>query len=245
MATMKLLILSIAELCAAQQSPLTDLAAMSPVLRAAEDLVPYGSLVVCLLAVAAGAVIITNSWSKTAAAAAPVAVPAHGENKLPPKRRRAPECRLAVVPDGSKDRSDRVWRRELPPNRYAALRTGETDPPNLPADEGGIEDVQEDGVFECAGCGTPLYDNDMRFEAGSGWPCFFTCLDDSVREREDANDGVRMELVCNACNSHIGHIFRNEQWDLPPPAERHCVNSLSLRFVPDMAQSDGEELQVD
>ncbi|KAL1525561.1 hypothetical protein AB1Y20_020416 [Prymnesium parvum] len=146
------------------------------------------------------------------------------------KRRRGEHCALALAPDGSLDQRDHIWRERLPAARYAALRKRITDPANLPPEDGGIFGITDDGVFLCAGCKTPLYDNDARFEAGAGWPCFYTCLPGAVRERADA-DGVRMELVCNACNGHLGHIFRGENWGFPPPDERHCVNSLSLLFV--------------
>ena len=54
------------------------------------------------------------------------------------------------------------------------LAEGETDPPNLPTDEGGFEDnLEDDGVYVCAGCGAECYLQDCRFEAGCGWPCFF------------------------------------------------------------------------
>lgn len=140
---------------------------------------------------------------------------------------------LAIVPDGSKERSDRQWKQDLPPLRYASLRQAETDPPNLPAEEGGGFDdlIEEEGIFACAGCGAHLYDNEARFEAGCGWPCFYTCFENAVRERQDG-DGERMEIVCNACSGHLGHIFRGEGWNLPPPGERHCVNSRSMRFIP-------------
>lgn len=116
----------------------------------------------------------------------------------------------------------------------------------------------EDGYFDCAGCNTPLYHNRARFNAGCGWPCFFTCLQGTVRERRDG-DGSRMELICNACNGHLGHVFRGERWPLPPPAERHCVNARSLIFrsapmedadddisddhADDHADDDGEEAE--
>ena len=213
----------------------SSLLSYSPVLRIAEDLFPGGAAVVLFL-FAASAAVVLQSWgaqaakrmqqpaSRAPADAKQAAAEAHG-------RRRSPQCALAITPDGRRDKWDSQWRTLLPPLTYASLRTATTDPPNLPAEEGGLDTVEDDGVFVCAGCDTPLYDNDFRFEAGCGWPCFYTCLDKAVRERQD-DDGTRMELICNACNGHLGHIFRGERWGLPEPAERHCVNSRSLRFIP-------------
>lgn len=226
---------------------LSQLADASPVLRAAEDAMPGGALIVCILATASAAVILHSWFSETAQLSAASGSRASDDksNNDTETRRRDADTMLAIEPDGSKDKSDRAWKRELHPLIYASLRQGETDPPNLAMEDGGMDDmlIVEDGVFACAGCGTPLYDNDFRFEAGAGWPCFFTCLPNAVRERRDADD-VRMELVCNACNGHLGHIFRNEGWRLPPPAERHCVNSRSLVFQQGQA-ADLEELDVD
>ena len=213
----------------AAQNFLTPFLHYSPVLRLAEDLVPGGGAAVLLLAAVSLAVIVQNLMTAPPTSKTPPTTKQKGE----PKRRRDDKCDLALLPDGSKDKSNRAWRRELSPTVYASLREGETDPPNLPPEEGGLDDdaiLPLDGVYRCAGCGSDLYDNDTRFEAGCGWPCFFTCLPGAVRERHDA-DGERMELICNACNGHLGHVFRNESWDLPPPAERHCVNGRSLTFV--------------
>ena len=213
---------------------LSELAAASPVLRAAEEAVPGGSAVVVILATVSLAVIVQGLMTSPQ----PPAGAASSSNARPARRRDA-LCDLALEPDGSKDKSNRAWRRELSPEVYASLRESVTDPPNLTTEEGGFEDnLQEHGVFVCAGCGSAVYDNDSRFEAGCGWPCFITCVRGAVRERRDP-DGERMELVCNACNGHLGHAFRNEGWSLPPPAERHCVNSRSLRFV--ARESDDED----
>ena len=221
---------------------LSALVQASPVLRAAEELVPGGSAIVAFIAALSLAVIVQS-----------LATPSADEGDGKKLRRRSPHCDLAIVPDGSKDKPDRVWKKELSPEVFASLRGRETDPPNLPTEEGGFDDddsLMDDGVFECAGCGSVLYDNDTRFEAGCGWPCFFTCMPDAVRERQDA-DGTRMELVCNACEGHLGHIFRNEGWEsLPEPRERHCVNARSLRFVArpraeGEAEGEGEEEWID
>ena len=201
----------------------------SPVLQAAEDVMPYGGAIALLVAALSLAIIIQNALFAPTATNPDSRRARREENS---RRRRGELCDLAIAHDGSLDKWDRVWRRELPPTVYVSLRQAETDPPNLAAEEGGLDDtLAEVGTLCCAGCGTELYDNDTRFEAGSGWPCFFTCLPGAVRERHDL-DGERMELICNACNGHLGHIFRDEGWALPPPAERHCVNSRSLRFVP-------------
>lgn len=220
----------------ATPSGLTNLASASPILTLAEEAMPGGAGLVLLFAAVSLAIII-HSWGSSAASGAMTAEKARAAAETH-KRRRSPECALARLPDGSKDKWDSVWQRDLLPHRYEALRKGETDPPNLPEEEGGLDCVEEDGIFACAGCGQHLYDNDFRFEAGCGWPCFYTCLENAVRERQDA-DGTRMELICNACNGHLGHIFRGEHWDLPAPGERHCVNSRSLRFIP-LVETDGD-----
>ena len=196
---------------AAAQDPATaspyanvPFAAYSPVLRLAEELMPGGAAVILVLAALSFAVIIHSFVSAPS-------------KKAPPAgRRRGKGCDLALEPDGSRDKSNRAWRRELSPQVYASLREGVTDPPNLSMAEGGFDDderlLEADGIFVCAGCRSELYDNDTRFEAGCGWPCFFTSLPGAVRERHDL-DGERMELICNACNGQCVH-------EMPPRTQR-------------------------
>ena len=215
--------------------PTIDPSTYGNVLTAFLDTEPHLKAIVYVVGTVAAAIVLVSWLSPGDSTRAPGRAPSDGDDG---HRRRAPECALAIVPDGSKDRSEREWRRLLPPPVYASLRKGETEPPNLETEDGGLDDVlAEDGQYHCAGCGTPLDDSDARFEAGCGWPCFFTCLKGAVRERRD-EDGTRMELVCNACNGHIGHIFRGEAWALPPPAERHCVNNRSLRFYEDPPETE-------
>ena len=154
------------------------------------------------------------------------------------RRRRPPEDGTALTKqaDGSQDKMEWRWRRCLSEEAYAALRLRETDPPNLSREHGGYTDEFDDGVYACAGCGTVVYHSDAKFHAGCGWPCFYTCARRAVRERPD-RDGVRSEIVCNACNGHLGHLFLNEGFGNPPPDERHCVNSRSLTFIRDESQT--------
>ena len=145
---------------------------------------------------------------------------------------RDPTSQLARRADGRRDKAWWRWRLQLTDAEHTLRRLGEADEPNLMAAQGGIMDEWDDGVYACCVCATPLYHSNGKFEAGCGWPCFYTCIEGAVRERLD-KDGVRQELVCNACGCHLGHIFRDEHLGNPPPDERHTVNGTALKLVRD------------
>jgi methionine-R-sulfoxide reductase len=98
-----------------------------------------------------------------------------------------------------------------------------------PPFSGEYDDFFEDGVFVCRQCDNLLYDSKAKFSAGCGWPAFDDMYADAVREVPD-KDGRRVEIVCAKCEAHLGHIFRGE--GLTPKNTRHCVNSLSIKFIP-------------
>ncbi len=104
--------------------------------------------------------------------------------------------------------------------------------------KGGFDDKFDKGTWICAGCKTPLYTSDMKFDCGCGWPGFWTHIEGAVEECPDV-DGRRVEVVCKNCQGHLGHVFRGEGFNNPPPNVRQCVNSLSLAFIP-----EGSDVEV-
>ena len=95
---------------------------------------------------------------------------------------------------------------------------------------GEYEDNFLPGKYVCRRCETPLYVSSAKFDAHCGWPSFDQEIEGAVKRVPDS-DGVRTEIQCAACGGHLGHVFEGERFT--SRNVRHCVNSISLRFIPD------------
>ena len=94
---------------------------------------------------------------------------------------------------------------------------------------GEYDDFFVDGTFICRRCNAPLFSSKSKFDAHCGWPAFDENFPDAVKRLTDA-DGIRTEIECANCGAHLGHVFEGEQ--LTDKNTRHCVNSVSIKFVP-------------
>lgn len=126
----------------------------------------------------------------------------------------------------SVEHSPAEWRRILGPQRYAVLREASTEPPFTSP----LLKEHRRGVFVCAGCANPLFSSATKFESGTGWPSFWTCLPKAAVTRADRSLLMeRTEVLCARCGGHLGHVFK----DGPKPTGlRYCMNGLALNFRP-------------
>ncbi|MEY4109611.1 MAG: hypothetical protein RJB35_925 [Actinomycetota bacterium] len=117
-------------------------------------------------------------------------------------------------------------RAKLDPLSYAVLREGATERPFT----GEYTDTETVGIYRCKACGNELFRSETKFHSGCGWPSFYApTSDDSVTLIEDRSlaPRIRTEVRCAKCDSHLGHVFEGEGFDVPTD-QRWCINSVAL-----------------
>ncbi len=125
------------------------------------------------------------------------------------------------------EKSDAEWRARLDPMQYQVARQAATERPF----SGKYWNEWSEGQYNCVGCGIPLFRSDTKFDAGCGWPSYYEPVNSEVVERiVDRSLGmVRVEVRCNNCGSHLGHVFPDGP---EPTGERFCINSAAIDFAP-------------
>lgn len=123
------------------------------------------------------------------------------------------------------EKTDQEWKAILSPEQYRILRQKGTERPHT----GEYNMHFKDGIYYCAGCESPLFKSEHKFESHCGWPSFDNPISDTaVVEKRDLSYGmIRTEILCASCGGHLGHVFDDG------PTEnglRYCINSVALQF---------------
>jgi len=130
-------------------------------------------------------------------------------------------------------KTDDEWQAVLSKEQFRVLRNQGTEAPFTGKYD---KHLPSSGVYTCAGCDAPLYKASHKFKSGCGWPAYFDNIPGAVTRHTDGTLGMqRTEIVCSNCGGHLGHVFKGEGYATPTD-ERHCVNSVSMKFS---AEDDG------
>ena len=124
-------------------------------------------------------------------------------------------------------KTDAEWQKILSPLAYRVLRKAATER----AFSGPLNNNKKEGTYVCAGCKSPLYASEHKYDSGSGWPSFDRGVDKNLEYDVDYKIGyARTELKCAVCGGHLGHMFNDGPRNTT--GQRHCINSAALAFIP-------------
>ncbi len=125
------------------------------------------------------------------------------------------------------DKSEQDWQKELTPEQFNICRKKGTER----AFTGKYYDCKDKGTYLCSCCENELFSSETKYDSGSGWPSFWEPMESSIKTEADTSHGMeRVEVMCNECGAHLGHVFE----DGPQPTGlRYCINSVSLKLDSD------------
>ena len=126
------------------------------------------------------------------------------------------------------EKTDEEWKEILAPDQFNVLRREGTEPPWTSP----LNEVKEDGTFRCAGCKSALFRTSTKYESGSGWPSFYSPIDDEAIDLSVDYKLVipRTEVTCKSCGGHLGHVFDDGP---QPTGKRYCMNGVAMDFISD------------